>query len=81
MNAFWGKILKPVTVFFNWAAANHPGKLTGTLIGFGLGLLTVTLGFWRTLVLALFVGVGFFIGKRQDDQKSLLAWMERFFER
>ena len=81
MNGLWGKVFQPLLRFFNWAAENHPGKLIGTIIGFVLGLMVVILGFWRTLVLALFVGMGFLIGKRRDDQKSLLSWIERFFER
>ncbi|MFZ3372310.1 MAG: DUF2273 domain-containing protein [Desulfitobacteriaceae bacterium] len=47
---------------------NHPGKFFGISLGFVLGLFVVTLGFWRTLVIALFVVVGFIMGKRQDDR-------------
>ena len=49
--------------FLVWAFDNHPGKLIGTSVGFFLGLLMVTLGFWRTLVLSLFAILGFVLGK------------------
>lgn len=79
MNGFWAKIGQKTSFFFMWALDNHPGKLIGSGLGFFAGLLMVTLGFWRTLILALFVSVGFILGKRQDDHKSFLAWLDRFF--
>jgi len=75
------KIGEKISQFLVWALDNHPGKLIGTLIGFLLGLLMVTLGFWRTLVLALFAILGFVLGKRQDDHKDILTWLERNFNK
>ena len=77
MSEFWSKIREKISVFLVWAIDNHPGKLLGTSIGLVLGLLMVALGFWRTLVLALFVVLGFVIGKRQDDYKTITSWLER----
>ncbi|KUO78130.1 MAG: hypothetical protein APF81_05430 [Desulfosporosinus sp. BRH_c37] len=77
MTEFWSKIGEKISRFLVWAIDNHPGKLIGTVIGLVLGLLMVTLGFWRTLVLALFIILGFVLGKRQDDHKSVTAWFER----
>lgn len=81
MREIWSKIGEKISGFLLWAIDNHPGKLIGTSIGLGLGLLMVTLGFWRTLVLALFVTLGFVLGKRQDDYKSITTWLERNLNR
>jgi len=81
MNGFWSRVGEKISHFLFWALDSHPGKLFGTSIGFLLGLLLVTLGFWRTLVLALFAVLGFILGKRQDDHKDILKWLERHFDK
>lgn len=81
MRELWSKLGAKITKFLVWALDNHPGKLLGTSVGLGLGLLMVTLGFWRTLILALFAIVGFVLGKRQDDYQSITTWLERNFKK
>jgi uncharacterized membrane protein len=81
MSEFWSKIGGKISAFFVWAIDNHPGKLIGTSIGLVLGLLLVTLGFWRTLVLGLFIAGGFILGKRQDNYKDISTWFERNFNK
>ena len=81
MSEFWSKIGEKILRFLVWSLDDHPGKLIGTSLGFVLGLLMVTLGFWRTLVLALFAILGFVLGKRQDDYKSITTWLERNFKK
>lgn len=77
MSEFWTKMGNKVMNSLVWALDNHPGKLMGTAFGLILGLLMVTLGFWRTLVLVLFIAVGFILGKRQDDHKDISTWIEK----
>ncbi len=81
MSEVWSKIGEKFSGFFVWSLDNHPGKLMGTSIGLVLGLLMVTLGFWRTLVLTIFLILGFMLGKRQDDDKSVTTWLERNFRK
>ncbi|HZK85418.1 MAG TPA: DUF2273 domain-containing protein [Desulfosporosinus sp.] len=81
MSEFWTKIGEKISRFLVWAIDSHPGKLFGTSIGLLLGLLMVTLGFWRTLILALFAVLGFVLGKRQDDHKSITTWFVRKFNK
>ncbi len=81
MSGFWAKVGAKISQFLYWTLESHPGKLFGTSIGFLLGLLMVTLGFWRTLVLALFAVLGFVLGKRQDDHKDISTWFEKHFNK
>ena len=81
MSGLWTKIGEKISYFLIWAMDNHPGKLIGTGIGFLLGLLMVTLGFWRTMIVALFVVLGFVLGKRQDDHQDIITWLERNFNK
>ncbi|MFZ3102869.1 MAG: DUF2273 domain-containing protein [Desulfitobacteriaceae bacterium] len=68
MKEFWARAGQTIMRFLIESFDNHPGKFFGISLGFVLGLFVVTLGFWRTLVIALFVVVGFIMGKRQDDR-------------
>jgi len=81
MRELWLKIGEKISKFLVWAIDNHQGKFIGTSIGLVLGLLMVILGFWRTLVLALFVTLGFVLGKRQDDNQSVTTWLEKKFNK
>ncbi|MEA4903091.1 DUF2273 domain-containing protein [Desulfitobacterium sp.] len=79
MKNLWSAFVQKFTFLFLHLLDEHPGKLIGSILGFLLGLLVVFLGFWKSLVLVLFVGVGFLIGKSQDDHKKLFDWFDRFF--
>ena len=68
MNEFWARAGQVIMSFLLGSLNNHPGKFLGISSGFVVGLFVVTLGFWKTLILALFVAVGFVIGKRQDEK-------------
>lgn len=81
MSGFWLKVGEKISKFLVWALENHPGKLIGTSIGLFVGLLLVTLGFWRTLVITLFAVLGFILGKRQDEHKDISTWLERNFNK
>ena len=77
MKEFWLNIGTKMRSFLVWSLDNHPGKFIGTSVGLILGLFMITLGLWRTLVLALFAAIGFLIGKRQDDYDFVTNWLER----
>lgn len=79
--SFKEQIAQAVSRFFSWAWTRHPGKLVGTITGFVFGLLLVTLGFWRALVLLLFILAGFLLGKRHDEHKDLSQWIDRFWQK
>jgi Small integral membrane protein (DUF2273). len=81
MTEVWAKIGEKISHFIVWSIENHPGKFLGTSIGFMLGLLMVTLGFWRTLAIALFAVLGFVLGKRQDDHQDITTWLEKNFNK
>ena len=81
MSGFWRTIGDKLSSGALWAITNHPGKTVGASLGFLLGLFLITIGFWRTLVLVVFVVLGFFLGKRQDDHKDVIAWLEKTFNK
>ncbi|WP_429955366.1 DUF2273 domain-containing protein [Enterococcus sp. AZ192] len=49
-----------------------------------IAVLFMTIGFWKTLVLFFFTGIGLSIGTMQDEKRSIssiLATIQAFFER
>ncbi|WP_102338346.1 DUF2273 domain-containing protein [Collinsella provencensis] len=52
-----------------WAYADaHPHATLYGILGFVLAVLILIIGLWRTLVIAVFVGVGAAIGHMMDDK-------------
>jgi len=56
---------------------NHRGKVIGAVVGFIFGLLTVVLGFWKTFFVTLCIAIGYFIGKRMDDNDDFKKWVNK----
>ena len=44
----------------------HSGKIVGVSVGFTLGVLIITFGFFETLFVLLCVIIGYIVGKRID---------------
>ncbi|MDO4540908.1 MAG: DUF2273 domain-containing protein [Syntrophomonadaceae bacterium] len=45
----------------------HRGKCIGALIGLLVSILFITAGFWQTMLVLVFIGLGYVIGKSLDD--------------
>lgn len=50
----------------------HRGGINGAAIGFILAVLILMLGFFKVLFIALFAGIGYYIGKRIHDDKDYI---------
>ncbi|MGI6453350.1 MAG: DUF2273 domain-containing protein [Syntrophomonadaceae bacterium] len=59
----------------------HRNKTIGVLLGLVASILFITIGFWKVLFIIVFIGIGFFIGKRLDDNKSLDNWLDNIFKK
>lgn len=58
---------------------NYRGRLIGTLAGLGFGIVYLIVGFWKTILFALIVGIGYFVGKEWDGRKDLRQVLEDWF--
>ena len=69
--------------FKEWAAANK-GVLIGAGIGLILAVMMLVFGFFPTLLIAFFVGVGAALGAMPQMRAALKLWasglIERFFK-
>lgn len=58
---------------------NHRGRTIGLLIGLIVGILFITLGFFKTIFLMICIGLGFFIGDKVDNQEDLFRLIEKIW--
>jgi len=79
MKEFWRQVCERLSSFCLQLLERHPGKFFGAVSGFVLGLIFVLLGFWRTLVILLFILVGFFLGKSRDENRNFAEMLQNLF--
>ena len=68
--------MKLYTDAVEYVTANR-GKMTGILVGLLFAIGCLTLGFWKTLFVAICVGVGAWIGGRKDAHKQFVGLLDR----
>ncbi|WP_028309486.1 DUF2273 domain-containing protein [Desulfitibacter alkalitolerans] len=68
----WSKIVVDVLTF-------HRGKLIGATIGLVFGLFTILFGFWKAFFLGICIFVGYFLGRRIDENKDFKALIKKLW--
>lgn len=66
------------------AIAPYRNQIIFTSVSSLIAILFMTIGFWKTVLLISLTGIGHFIGKMQDEKRSIssiLASIQAFFER
>lgn len=58
---------------------NHRGKALGLALGLAIGLLIILFGFWKSVFIIVCVLIGYFLGKRFDEEGNLGDWWDRLF--
>jgi uncharacterized membrane protein len=51
---------------------SYKWEINGALIGFGLAVFIIIVGFFKTLFIALLSSLGYYIGKRLSDDKDYI---------
>ncbi|MEN6461231.1 MAG: DUF2273 domain-containing protein [Syntrophomonas sp.] len=69
----WEKILV-------YIVQEHRGKAIGIFMGLVASILIITYGFWRSLFIIFCIVLGYFIGKRIDEDKSFDSWLKQMFK-
>ncbi|MCL2335991.1 MAG: DUF2273 domain-containing protein [Firmicutes bacterium] len=64
--------------FMEWLTL-HRGKIIGAAIGLLLGLAVILFGFFKTLLVVVFVVLGFGAGKQLDDRVDLWKMISRLW--
>ncbi|MEG0252102.1 MAG: DUF2273 domain-containing protein [Christensenellaceae bacterium] len=64
--------------FFEWVKENK-GLFFGIVIGLCIAILFLTIGFWQTLLIAICVGIGAFLGLHPEVRHAIGAWFAGLF--
>ncbi|HZJ58390.1 MAG TPA: DUF2273 domain-containing protein [Clostridia bacterium] len=62
---------------FNRIWQDHRGRILGVSLGLLAGIIIVTMGFWKTVILALCAGIGYWIGGMTDRQERFIAFLDK----
>lgn len=68
-NEFWQALFETLRL--------NKGKITGTVIGFIIGLLVLIIGFFKTILILIFTVLGYYIGSRWDLEKDFKKILDR----
>ncbi len=60
---------------------SSPGKMIGAIVGFLLGVLVLTFGVLKILVVVIFILLGIIVGKMIDDRSSVVESIMNIFRR
>ena len=60
---------------------DNPGKAIGLGIGFLLSVILLMLGIWKTILVAIFMGIGYILGRSRDENVSIIDEINRLFRR
>ncbi|HEX3010614.1 MAG TPA: DUF2273 domain-containing protein [Syntrophomonadaceae bacterium] len=58
----------------------HRGKAIGIIMGLAASILFISFGFWRSIFIIFCIVLGYFIGKRVDENKSFDSWIKQMFK-
>lgn len=58
----------------------HRGKVIGVILGLIASVLFISFGFWKTLFIAICITIGYFVGKKIDEQTDFEAWLKQMFK-
>ncbi len=57
----------------------HKGKTIGAILGLAFGLFTIVFGFWKAFFISICILVGFYIGKRVDENEEFKNLLKKFW--
>ena len=55
----------------------NKGKTIGTILGFIIAILVISIGFFKTLFIVLCTWLGYYIGKKTDNQENIREIIEK----
>ena len=63
--------------FFATLWETHRGRMIGVIIGLVIGIMFLTLGFFRTVFLLFLMSAGYMLGSHIDNKEDLLDLLDR----
>lgn len=64
----------------DWINRN-PGRAVGIFTGLLVGVFLFSLGIFKTLLILLFMAIGYYLGRSRDDNVSIITEVTNFFKK
>lgn len=61
--------------------ATHKARILGVFFGLFIGVLFLTIGFWRALFLIICMIIGYLVGEKIDHKEDLIEAISKFLPR
>lgn len=58
----------------------HRGKVIGISMGLLASILFISFGFWKTVFIIFCIFIGYFIGKKIDENTNFESWIKQFLK-
>ncbi len=65
---------------FLYVITEHRGKAIGIFLGLLASILFISYGFWRTIFVIACIVLGYFIGKKMDEDANIETWVKNLFK-
>lgn len=65
---------------FIYLVTEHRGKVIGIFMGLLASILFISYGFWRSIFVIACIFLGYFIGKKIDDNSNIEVWFKNLFK-
>lgn len=69
--------LSRFTDFFAALWETHRGRMVGVVVGLLIGIMFLTLGFFRTVFLLFLMGAGYMLGSHIDNNEDIMELLDR----
>lgn len=63
-----------------YLVTEHRGKVIGISLGLLSSILFINFGFWRSIFVIACIFLGYFIGKKIDDNSNIEQWFKNLFK-
>ncbi len=70
-------MIKENFLMFLQTLIRNKGKTIGTILGFIIAILVISIGFFKTLFIVLCTWLGYYIGKKADNQENIREIIEK----
>lgn len=69
----WEKVI-------SYVLQEHRGKVVGICAGLLASIFIINYGFFKTIFIIFCICLGYFIGKKLDEEKSFDSWLKQMFK-
>ncbi len=71
--------MQTILEFFFELWQYYKWRMIGVFIALVVGIMFLTLGFFKTIFLLLLIGIGYILGQKMDDKEDIVEFIKKIF--